>query len=112
LASSIITAADLSLASHHAKMLLEESGIAGEVVRGRGYRTAYEPQRLEELGFLDSQLLTPALEVPLYSLGRYLAGHQIRPDEPRSMRMESPSSMRRQPAQIMCSTAIRATPRS
>jgi hypothetical protein len=83
LESSPITAADLSLASHHAKMLLEGSGISEEVARGRRYRTAYDPQRLKELGYSDSQLLAPALEVPLYSLGRYLAGHQIRPDDPR-----------------------------
>ena len=64
-------------------MLLEESGISEEVVRGRRYRTVYEPQGLEELGFSDYQLVTPTLVVPLYSLGRDLANHQIRPDDPR-----------------------------
>jgi hypothetical protein len=83
LESSTATAADLSLAPHHAQMLLKGSGISEEVVRGRPYRTAYEPQRLIELGFSDFQLLAPALEMPLYSLGRDLANHQIRPDEPR-----------------------------
>jgi hypothetical protein len=64
-------------------MLLEESGISEEVVMGRRYRTVYEHQRLQELGFSEFQLATPALVVPLYSLGCDLANHQIRPDDPR-----------------------------
>ena len=64
-------------------MLLEGSGISEEVARGRRYRTAYDPQKLEELGFSDLQLVTPALVVPQYSLGRDLANHQIRSDDPR-----------------------------
>ncbi len=35
------------------------------------------------MGFSDRQILTPALLVPLYSLGRDLVNHQIRPDHPR-----------------------------
>jgi hypothetical protein len=81
LESSSTTTSDL--APHHATMLLEKSGISAEIVRGRHYRTAYTPQELEELGVLDSQQSTPALVVPLYSLGRDLANHQIRPDDPR-----------------------------
>jgi hypothetical protein len=76
------TAADL-LAPHHAKMLLQGSGISEEVVTTRGYRTVNEPSDLKALGFSGSQLLTPSLVAPLYSVGLELANHQIRPDRPR-----------------------------
>ena len=78
------TTADLRLSPHHETMLLDESAICEEIVRGRGYWTEDEPRKLKELGYSDSQhLLVPALVIPHYSLGRELANHQIRPDSPR-----------------------------
>lgn len=80
--TSTATATDL-LAPHHAQMLLEESSISGKVLVERGYRTVSEPRDLTAHGFAANQLLTPALEVPLFSLGREIVNYQIRPDYPR-----------------------------
>lgn len=80
-ASASITA-DL-LAPHHAEMLLRGSSIAEEIVVGRGYRTVDKPQDLKASGFSERQLLTPALEIPLFSLGCEIVNYQIRPDNPR-----------------------------
>jgi hypothetical protein len=71
------------LAPHHAQMLLRGSSIAEKVVMERGYRTVNEPRDLKAHGFDDYQLLTPALEIPLFSLGREIVNYQIRPDDPR-----------------------------
>jgi hypothetical protein len=71
-------------------MLLGESAICEEIVRGRGYWTEDEPRKLKELGYSDSQLLVPSLVIPHYSLGRELANHQIRPDNPRLDEDEKP----------------------
>jgi putative DNA primase/helicase len=80
--TSASTTADV-LAPHHAQMLLEESGISEEIVVGRGYRTVDEPEDLKASGFSERQLLTPALEIPLFSLGCEIVNYQIRPDNPR-----------------------------
>jgi hypothetical protein len=91
LQTSNSTTADLRLAPHHETMLLGESAICEEIVRGRSYWTADEPRKLKELGYSDSQLLlVPALVIPHYSLGRELANHQIRPDNPRLDEDEKP----------------------
>ncbi len=76
-------AATHALAPHHAAMLEVESSICEKTVAGRGYQTVDEGKELRGLGFADYQLRTPALLVPMYSLGRELVNYQIRPDDPR-----------------------------
>lgn len=88
------------LSDGHKKMLLEDSGIASEVVEARGYRTATTKSELEERGFSRPQRRVPALLIPIYSPTGEIATFQIRPDEPRigkdgrAIRYETPSATR------------------
>jgi hypothetical protein len=65
------------------KMLLEESGIAQEVVEARGYRTVETRAELKRLGFSDVQRNTPGLLIPVHSPTGGITTYQYRPDEPR-----------------------------
>ena len=71
------------LASHHERMLLDESSITPEVVRERGYRTVESGAELARLGFGRTQHNVPALLIPIYSPTGQVVIHQARPDEPR-----------------------------
>src|SRR5215210_4582294 len=71
------------LEQHHKRMLIEESGIAPEVVEARGYRTVWKKADLKRLGFSESQWNVPGLLVPVYSPSGEIATYQHRPDEPR-----------------------------
>src|SRR5215213_5468702 len=90
----------MTLAEHHKKMLLEESGINPEVVEARGYRTIEKKVELKTLGFSDSQCNTPGLLIPVYSPTGEIATYQFRPDQPRigkngkSVKYETPSGTR------------------
>src|SRR5215212_1824574 len=68
---------------HHRRQLVEESGIAPEVILDRGYRTAKTKTELERLGFSRPQQRAPALVIPMYGPTGDLVTHQIRPDNPR-----------------------------
>lgn len=71
------------LLPHHQRMLLEESGLAPDVVRRRGYRSIEDRAELRRLGFKQTGLTVPGLLLPGYgpdgSNGRYV----YRPDVPR-----------------------------
>jgi hypothetical protein len=71
------------LASHHEKMLREESGISQEVVEARGYRTVETKSELKRLGFSERQCNKPGLLIPIYSPTGELVNYQFRPDQPR-----------------------------
>jgi hypothetical protein len=90
----------MTLAEHHKKMLLEESGIAWDVAEARGYRTIEKKVELKTLGFSDSQRNTPGLLIPVYSPTGEIATYQFRPDQPRigndgkPVKYETPSGTR------------------
>ena len=63
--------------SHHQRALLEESGIARQVVLERGYRTVRSKAELASLGFHKAQQLVPALLIPTYSPTGKVVTHQI-----------------------------------
>jgi hypothetical protein len=71
------------LAPDHQSMLLQESGIAAEVVRARGYRTIETKTALKGFGFSDSQRNVPGLLLPIYGPSREIVNYQFRPDQPR-----------------------------
>src|SRR5215207_1921807 len=73
----------VDLAKHHEKMLIEESSIAPDVIRRRGYRTIIDPEELLELGFKPYQAITPGLLIPLYDMFGNVSSYQYRPDNPR-----------------------------
>jgi Domain of unknown function (DUF3854) len=79
-------------------MLEVESGISPETIHERGYFTAVEPAKLQDLGFADYQLRVPVLVVPMYGPAGSVVNYQIRPDEPRlnevgkPIRYETPSN--------------------
>ena len=87
----------MTLADHHKKMLVDESGIARDVAEARGYRTIEKKVELKTLGFSDSQRNTPGLLIPVYSPTGEIATYQFRPDQPRigkngkSVKYETPS---------------------
>jgi hypothetical protein len=79
----------LDLSETHRTMLLEESGIAQEVVEARGYCTIGKKAELKRLGFSDTQCNTPGLLIPIHSpTGDIATGdiatYQYRPDLPRA----------------------------
>lgn len=73
----------VNLHKHHEKMLINESGIAPEVMRARGYRTVEKKAYLKELGFSQDQCSVPGLLIPIRGPSRELVLYQYRPDEPR-----------------------------
>ena len=90
----------MTLADHHKKMLIAESGIARDVADARGYRTIEKKVELKTLGFSDSQRNTPGLLIPVYSPTGEIATYQFRPDQPRigkngrPIKYETPSGTR------------------
>jgi hypothetical protein len=90
----------MTLADHHKKMLIDESGIAPDVAGARGYRTIEKKVELKTLGFADRQCNPPGLLIPIYSPTGEIVNYQLRPDEPRidkngkSVKYETPSGSR------------------
>ena len=90
----------MTLAEHHEKMLIDESGISPKVVEARGYRTVETKSELKSLGFSERQCNKPGLLIPVYSPTGDIATYQFRPDEPRidkdgkSVKYETPSGTR------------------
>ena len=90
----------LDLSETHRRMLLEESGIAQEVVQARGYYTIGKKAELKRLGFSDTQCNTPGLLIPVHSPTGGIATYQYRPDLPRvgkdgrPIKSETPSGTR------------------
>src|SRR5215208_5849269 len=74
--------AGMDLLPQHAA-LLAASAIAGDVARGRGYRSITTRAELRRLGFSDSQCRVPALLVPVWDVTKDIALYQLRPDDPR-----------------------------
>src|SRR5215210_4358840 len=74
----------------HGRQLVEESGIAPQVILDRGYRTVKTNAELKRLGFPRTQQLAPALVIPMYDPTGELVTHQIRPDNPRKDRDGKP----------------------
>ncbi|MGH9151157.1 MAG: DUF3631 domain-containing protein [Acidimicrobiales bacterium] len=62
---------------------LAASAITAEVARERGYVSADTKAQLERYGFGPVQRRPPALIIPLHDVFGELAGHQVRPDDPR-----------------------------
>ncbi len=63
--------------------LLEESAIAPEIARARGYKSVSSRRELLELGFAPSQCRVPCLLLPVCDVHGRTATYQIRPDKPR-----------------------------
>ncbi|KPL80848.1 hypothetical protein ADN00_01275 [Ornatilinea apprima] len=74
---------DLSLSEKHLKMLVEESGISDQVIRGRGYRTITIEGDLVQYGFSMAQRRVPGLLIPLHTTDGKIGLHVYRPDNPR-----------------------------
>jgi hypothetical protein len=70
------------LSAAHLKILRQESAIADEVIRARGYWTATDSAELRNLGFAPNQCRAPALVLPVIGPDGRTALHQIRPDAP------------------------------
>jgi hypothetical protein len=90
----------MTLADHHKKMLIDESGIAPDVAEARGYRTIEKKVELKTLGFADRQCNPPGLLIPIYSPTGEIVNYQFRPDQPRigkngrAIRYETPAGTR------------------
>lgn len=80
--------------------LLQASGIRDEVLRARGYRSAWSKVELGQLGFSVIQRKTPGLLLPVWRVDGTLAFCQYRPDLPRltaegkSVKYETPPKVR------------------
>ena len=90
----------MTLAEHHEKMLIDESGIARDVAEARGYCTIEKKVELKTLGFADRQCNPPGLLIPIYSPTGEIVNYQFRPDQPRigkngrAIKYETPSGTR------------------
>ncbi|MDP9476412.1 MAG: DUF3854 domain-containing protein [Actinomycetota bacterium] len=89
----------MNLVKHHRKMLLDESGIAQEVVEERGYRSIGQKAELRRFGFSDVQRNVPGMLVPVWGVNGEIATYQYRPDRPRirdgkPVKYESPPGSR------------------
>lgn len=73
-----------ALFEHHQKKLAD-SAVPAEVARERGYVSADTKAQLERYGFGVNQRRVPALIIPLHGVTGEIVGHQIRPDQPRSL---------------------------
>jgi hypothetical protein len=73
-----------SLVPEHRRMLEHDSAITPEVIAARGYRTVSSKKELRVLGFSPTQCRVPGLLIPIYPPGGTNAGHQFRPDLPRT----------------------------
>jgi len=76
-----------TLLPHHFEQLTQGSGIAPEVIRGRGYCSIVPPEGytvLKQLGFARAQAkLTPGLLIPILDIDGQPVLYQYKPDEPR-----------------------------
>lgn len=61
------------------------SGIPAELIEARGYWTATSKNELRLLGFGESQLITPALVIPMHTVDGNVGSYQIRPHQPRML---------------------------
>ncbi len=89
----------MKLSNNHRTMLIEESGIAANVVEARGYRTVETKAELKRLGFSETQCSVPGLLIPIKSPTGDTVLYQYRPDEPRikdgkPVKYETPSGSR------------------
>jgi hypothetical protein len=66
----------------HRRTLVDESAIAPEIIKERGYFTVTKKQQAIALGFGPTQA-RPGLVFPIHGLSREPVGRQLRPDEPR-----------------------------
>lgn len=71
-----------ALLPHH-RQVLRDSAIADEVICARGYFSVSTLKEARDLGFAESQSLTPALVVPVWGVDGQLATYVLRPDMPR-----------------------------
>lgn len=62
------------------------SGIPPQMIADRGYWTATSKAELRQLGFGESQLLTPALVIPMWTVDGNIGSYQIRPHQPRMLK--------------------------
>ena len=75
---------------------LRASAISPDVIRERGYRSLLGRYDLKKLGFSKAQQRCPGILMPLHGVDGSIAGHQYRPDSPRtnargkSIRYENP----------------------
>lgn len=84
-----------TLSPEHRTMLLQESGIAPDVVAERGYRTVTNPKDLEALGFTPAQRRCPGLLLPLHPTGGGKPPlHVYRPNAPRGRRDRKTGELR------------------
>ena len=72
------------LLTEHFHHLDEGSGISVDVIRERGYRSLLGKSELGKLGFTPAQQRAPGILIPLWSVDGKEAGHQFRPDHPRT----------------------------
>lgn len=77
------TPAGHRLAQSHEQLLTIGSGIDPSVVAERDYWTAIADKELAALDFAGQQQNHPALVLPIWSVQRQVALHQIRPNTPR-----------------------------
>lgn len=70
-----------NLSKDHLSMLLDESAIDPEIVRGRGYRTS--PGRADAPATFKPYQRRAGLVMPMYSPDGESTSHQLRPDRPR-----------------------------
>lgn len=73
------------LHAHH-RRALEASSIPADVIAERGYRTITTKADLRRLGFAETQLLVPALLIPIHGVTGDEVLRQVRPDTPRMVR--------------------------
>lgn len=75
--------ASIDMSELHEHMLIEESRVAPEVVKERGYRTVSSRADLKRLGFTDAQRNVPGLLIPVNNTAGETVLYQYRPDQPR-----------------------------
>src|SRR5215212_4765581 len=69
------------LSDTHRRMLLEESGIAPDVVAERGYYTSHRASEIPNV--FEGYQRRPGLVVPMYSPDGITQSYQLRPNKPR-----------------------------
>lgn len=74
-----------SLSASDRESLERGSGIPADLIEARGYWTATSKNELRLLGFAESQLITPALVIPMHTVDGNVGSYQIRPHQPRLM---------------------------
>jgi len=84
MAEPVFSDAIPELLAEHFRHLTEGSGISIDVIRERKYRSLLGKSELEKLGFTPAQQRTPGILIPLWSVDGKEAGHQFRPDHPRT----------------------------